>query len=1445
MPYKVQQEYLAEIHRVLRPDGRLIVYENTYDLHTTPISYEGAQFNSELVKINDRERLQLFLAGMDTLSQAIKDKHQPFPFTYRTISDWKSFFEKVGFYCQVKYYGIPSFDLYQAPLGIFILTKSDLHMEIRQDIQYSHSSVSGDEQTHTVFINLHNAILKFFKWNQRKATPFTPNEIAIFDNPRFQSENLSELNKDDIKTIQHTSYDRSSGDIEIRIVVTDIRDKKHFYKLKGSDTTSMAALKNLMPTLPEMNDPKAIIQTSIGNQGDLEGNFTVLSHQNSWELYGAVDEPWKEKSYRALVQFSNGQRRLGIVHFKGDPQGHITEIYFNSNKLAPEETSFVFIAYTLGWEDENPRELLKQDYEKTSDLRHIFRFPYLNGSVFHGQVASSSENLNTAFAGMPVDLRMVHQGKSISRTDLENNLNIIGYQLKGGLNDVRNPGDYFIEGNNIRIVFLPARYPVNTLVVDDEGHMAFVAIQGKSGQKGADYWTVGNWVKEEVQRNFGWGPRAVFALDNGMDPFLKKFDEDGKEEILLGGARENLNASFSVVPAEKDSSKEDHAMASAKRSMTGAEQYLYRPFGKTGLTFFIAGHGAIWTGRKWPTNNEGYAKPNQEEVFASYDDAFEYMRNQDGVVMIDTAPAYGEKGGVDLNSEEWIGEYFKKHPELRQKAFISTKVGEESPQPPELKGEIDHSVEHLKYSVDRSLERLGRIDLLYIHQATAQVLTDKAYKSALLKMKQENYGGIKFLGASISDKNALEEAVNHNLIDWLDAIQIPAWLFNERKDLVQKIYEKGIAIVINSAGRGVKDNDFRSGYLNIAHDPRVSVILVGSRGHLAETVHYFTSHASNLIFNMQAWYFNDDLYLLDHGRPDYDDAYSCASEIWDRFKFLNFGALDNLLKYVFENAAGKAPTDFINGQLAEAEANVIDGEILVRVFNKFEGDLPDAINGVTFDSTSDPIKVNPSIYRGEGIPRILGELKKIYPLGLHVERRPSVRWSIVNIDGVRKVQFELRIPIQNTQPSNPIRVYDPQVLSSADHRIRQFLEIAGKDSSRMSVIGLFGNLHFPKGFGKTAPIIEHIAEYGHQHGQAVVVLLENPGIPIGVYLKGIGSDPRKVEDFKHGILFPGIVRNDLIYSIYKFQKDHFNENAAINNAPVGSWGHDAGVFLRDHPQIDVVNENMSFEAWLKLRQYELAAIEHTQVAPGSKGAGLNSLKELVLSYNDAQKERDEELIGTQLPIIAKNYREGQKLPIVIILRNSEHNRMLDDIDLEKMRAVSVTLEESFADPRTMSPNNWVAYHMAGRNNFSPQEEALLKFQDQYDALLRDKLNDGRGFNSLTDFIEKMASLTPSLIGTRFMDQLLRTQPYQREPIKVIDKAQLVKDQVGGIDLNSENMQMDVSGQNINIHFDSSMIAQFRRGDFSGVRPLILSITPIANIMPWLGFKVNPMQLAKA
>jgi virulence-associated protein VagC len=63
---------------------------------------------------------------------------------------------------------------------------------------------------------------------------------------------------------------------------------------------------------------------------------------------------------------------------------------------------------------------------------------------------------------------------------------------------------------------------------------------------------------------------------------------------------------------------------------------------------------------------------------------------------------------------------------------------------------------------------------------------------------------------------------------------------------------------------------------------------------------------------------------------------------------------------------------------------------------------------------------------------------------------------------------------------------------------------------------------------------------------------------------------------------------------------------------------------------------------------------------------------------------------------------------------------------------------------------------------------------------------------------------------------------------------------GGIDLNAQRMQMSESGQEVDMNFDPARIEQFRRGDFTGLVPVILNIAPIANLRPLLGLGPDDM-----
>ncbi len=71
---------------------------------------------------------------------------------------------------------------------------------------------------------------------------------------------------------------------------------------------------------------------------------------------------------------------------------------------------------------------------------------------------------------------------------------------------------------------------------------------------------------------------------------------------------------------------------------------------------------------------------------------------------------------------------------------------------------------------------------------------------------------------------------------------------------------------------------------------------------------------------------------------------------------------------------------------------------------------------------------------------------------------------------------------------------------------------------------------------------------------------------------------------------------------------------------------------------------------------------------------------------------------------------------------------------------------------------------------------------------------------------------------------------------------------GGIDLNAKKMDLDVAkdGKGVAMNFDPAMVAEFRKGNFTGVEGIILKIVPIANPLLLLGLESSPTgsQLAK-
>lgn len=126
----------------------------------------------------------------------------------------------------------------------------------------------------------------------------------------------------------------------------------------------------------------------------------------------------------------------------------------------------------------------------------------------------------------------------------------------------------------------------------------------------------------------------------------------------------------------------------------------YRPLGSTGLVVSVIGFGTVKFGR-----NQGVKYPS---AFELPDDAAAAsllaLARELGINLVDTAPAYG-------SSEERLGKLLQGQ---RQQWLVCTKTGEEFERGI---SRFDFSAQHTRFSVERSLKRLGTdyLDMVLVH----------------------------------------------------------------------------------------------------------------------------------------------------------------------------------------------------------------------------------------------------------------------------------------------------------------------------------------------------------------------------------------------------------------------------------------------------------------------------------------------------------------------------------------------------------------------------------------------------------------------------------------------------------------------------------------------------------------------------------------------------------
>jgi aryl-alcohol dehydrogenase-like predicted oxidoreductase len=241
------------------------------------------------------------------------------------------------------------------------------------------------------------------------------------------------------------------------------------------------------------------------------------------------------------------------------------------------------------------------------------------------------------------------------------------------------------------------------------------------------------------------------------------------------------------------------------------------------------GLGLVSLGREWGVHKG--QPPSRDEALALLAKAVEL-----GVRFLDTAPAYGV-------SEILLGEYLAQAGTTARHLMIATKMGEHWNGGDPLT-RVDHGYDALRRSVDQSLERLGRIDLLQIHMGTAENL---ASDDVLRGLEYARSLGITRFGASLKTPEALRVACdagvygyvqfpfNRTVLDMAPAFDMLR--AHRMLPIVNRPLAMG-AVVTDAASKAVA---IAQAFAFVRERMSDGVILTGTRSpqHLAESVAAF------------------------------------------------------------------------------------------------------------------------------------------------------------------------------------------------------------------------------------------------------------------------------------------------------------------------------------------------------------------------------------------------------------------------------------------------------------------------------------------------------------------------------------------------------------------------------------------------------------------------------
>ncbi len=243
----------------------------------------------------------------------------------------------------------------------------------------------------------------------------------------------------------------------------------------------------------------------------------------------------------------------------------------------------------------------------------------------------------------------------------------------------------------------------------------------------------------------------VVAYMRQGPPHVGQADEEVTSEAARRRCTKKESGFARIVSADDHNRTREAAPAGLAGAMNDAVEF---------------GLGLISLGRPWGHVSRAVPSAGEAENF---------LRSAvgAGVRVFDTAPSYGE-------SESQVGRFLSSlAPDLLARLTIADKCGEHWDRE---RGEpyIDHCYDALCRSIDRTLGRLPRVDLLQVHRPTAAVLRSPEVRSALQYARSR---GVRAVGASVSDVEAARVAAESDLYTHL---QFP---FNQASQHLEEAFD--------------------------------------------------------------------------------------------------------------------------------------------------------------------------------------------------------------------------------------------------------------------------------------------------------------------------------------------------------------------------------------------------------------------------------------------------------------------------------------------------------------------------------------------------------------------------------------------------------------------------------------------------------------------------------